>query len=521
MTYSVTDAGGKTAAATRLVNVVANVAPVITVLGDNPVSIGQGTVYTDAGATADDAEDGTLTASIETTNPVDPATPGEYAVTYSVTDSGGKTATAGRLVNVVANVAPVITVVGDNPVSIDEGDVYTDAGATAEDSEDGTLTASIETSNPVNTATPGEYTVTYSVTDSGGKTATVTRVVNVAATTATNVAPVITLAGANPLSIEAGSTYTEPGFTATDPEDGDLAAMVVTDSNVNAAEPGTYTITYLVEDSGGRSASVTRTVEVTSSARLSNMSTRGRAGSGDDVMIGGLILTGTEPTQVMFRGRGPSLEALLPGVDVLTNPRIVLFTQAGAQIASNDDWADDTAAGLIPPELGVEFADEAVLVRTLEPGAYTVHLSGSTGGTGVGIIEAFELNADGASLLNLSTRSSVGTDDRVLIGGLIIEGTHELGVTVRARGLSIGDVDPSLTDLLEDPVLELWQGQTLVASNDNWESDSMRLQIPANLEPGYPEEAALYRRLAPGGYTVIVRGVAQTSGIGIVEVFRD
>jgi hypothetical protein len=156
----------------------ANTAPTITVLGDNPATIEAGDTYTDAGATASDAQDGDLTSGISVDNPVDATTPGTYTVTYTVTDSGGLTATATRTVNVVeANTAPTITVLGDNPVNLTTGDSYTDAGATAADAQDGDLTSVIAVDNPVDTSAAGTYTVTYTVTDSGGLSASATRTV--------------------------------------------------------------------------------------------------------------------------------------------------------------------------------------------------------------------------------------------------------------------------------------------------------------------------------------------------------
>lgn len=264
VTYTVTDSGGATAIATRTVNVGANAAPTITVLGNNPESVGEGNVYLDAGATASDVEDddATLTAAIVTDNPVDTSIPGAYTVTYTVTDSGGKMATATRTVNVVANAPPVITVIGNDPESVIEGGIYVDAGATASDVEDddATLTAAIVTDNPVDTSIPGAYTVTYTVTDSGGETAIATRIVNVVA----NAPPTITVLGNNPESVGEGDVYTDAGATASDAEDDDavLTAAIITDNPVDTNIPGAYTVTYTVTDSGGKIATATRTVDV-------------------------------------------------------------------------------------------------------------------------------------------------------------------------------------------------------------------------------------------------------------------
>ena len=188
--------------------------PVITLLGSSPIDVEAGTAYIDAGATAWDAFEGDLTASIVTTNPVDTSTLGTYTVRYNVSDSSGNAATeVTRIVNVVDTTAPVITLLGSTPIDVEAGTVYVDAGASAVDSFEGDLTGSIFVVNPVNTALLGTYTVTYTVSDSSGNAATpVTRIVNVVDTTA----PVITLLGSTPVTVEAGSAYLDAGATATD-----------------------------------------------------------------------------------------------------------------------------------------------------------------------------------------------------------------------------------------------------------------------------------------------------------------
>ena len=160
--------------------------PVISIIGSASIRITEGDTYTDAGATATDDVSGDLTSSIVTTNPVDTSTPGTYTVTYTVTDAAGNTTTVGRIVTVLAappadTTPPVISITGSASITITEGDNYTDAGATATDDVSGDLTSSIVTTNPVDTSTPGTYTVTYTVTDAAGNTTTVGRIVNVLA----------------------------------------------------------------------------------------------------------------------------------------------------------------------------------------------------------------------------------------------------------------------------------------------------------------------------------------------------
>ena len=266
VTYNVDDAAGNAATqVSRTVNVTADVTvPVITLLGDATVSLELGSSYTDAGATAVDNIDGTITSNIATVNTVDVNTVGTYSVTYDVSDQAGNTATqVTRTVNITADVTvPVITLLGDATVSLELGSSYTDAGATAVDNIDGTITSSIVTVNPVNVNAVGTYTVTYNVDDAAGNAATqVSRTVNV---TADVTVPVITLLGDATVSLELGSTYTDAGATATDNIDGTITSSIVTVNTVDVDTVGTYSVTYNVSDAAGNSATqVTRTVTIT------------------------------------------------------------------------------------------------------------------------------------------------------------------------------------------------------------------------------------------------------------------
>ena len=179
VTYTVSDTAGNQATAVRTVIVEDSTLPSITLIGPNTVTVEAGSSYSDAGATATDSYDGDLTSSIATNNNVDSNTVGSYTVTYTVSDSSGNTATASRTVNVVDTTAPVITISGANPVDVDLGTTYNDAGASATDVNDGDLTSSITVSSNVDTNTVGTYTVTYTVSDAAGNQATETRTVNV------------------------------------------------------------------------------------------------------------------------------------------------------------------------------------------------------------------------------------------------------------------------------------------------------------------------------------------------------
>lgn len=165
------------------------IAPVITLLGENPINVYINSTYTDAGATASDNVDGDISAYIVTTGTVNTSTIGTYTLTYNVSDKAGNDATpVTRTVNVIALpdgpdiTAPIITLLGENPVNVTVGNTYTDAGATASDNIDGDITSEIVLSGTVNTNVIGTYTLTYNVSDNAGNPATpVTRTVNVIA----------------------------------------------------------------------------------------------------------------------------------------------------------------------------------------------------------------------------------------------------------------------------------------------------------------------------------------------------
>ena len=265
VTYDVTDSSGNAAVqVTRTVNVVDTTVPVISLVGANPQTIEAGSPYVELGATALDNYDGDISGSIVIdASGVDTSTLGSYVVTYDVTDSSGNAAvTVTRTVDVVDTTVPVISLVGANPQTIEAGSPYVELGATALDNYDGDLTVSIVIdSSAVDTSTLGSYSVTYDVTDSSGNAAVqVTRTVNVVDTTV----PVISLVGANPQTIEAGSPYVELGATALDNYDGDISGSIVIDaSGVDTSTLGSYVVTYDVTDSSGNAAvQVTRTVDV-------------------------------------------------------------------------------------------------------------------------------------------------------------------------------------------------------------------------------------------------------------------
>ena len=167
--------------------------------------------------------------------------------------------------------------------------------------------------------------------------------------------------------------------------------------------------------------------------RLENICTRGPVGTGDEVMIGGVIIEGSKWRNVLIRARCPSLaDAGVPGS--LADPFLQLFTN-GQLVRQNDSWADDVRAVEIPLALRPTRSEEAALVLYLPP-AGTRRLCRVRGGTtGVGMVEIFNLDTDAATRLgNISTRGLVEAGDSVMIGGVIVCGEGTRRVTFRPRG---------------------------------------------------------------------------------------
>jgi hypothetical protein len=256
-----------------------------------------------------------------------------------------------------------------------------------------------------------------------------------------------------------------------------------------------------------------------------NISTRANVGTGDNALIGGFIITGADPIQVVLRAIGPSLS--ISGVTgVLADPTLELHDSAGALIASNDNWHDNSAEDqmvLTDNNLAPTDDLESALVKTLDPGAYTVIVRGVADTTGVGLVEAYDIDtsATDSKLANISTRGFVETGENVMIGGFILGGGGGGLSEVIVRGIGPSLADFGVTDALADPLLELHNSDgDLIDSNDNWmDNPNMQTISDKGLAPSDPNEAALYEILPAGLYTAILSGVGETTGTGLVETY--
>ena len=248
---------------------------------------------------------------------------------------------------------------------------------------------------------------------------------------------------------------------------------------------------------------------------LANISTRLRVETGDNVLIGGFIITGTQPKKVILRAIGPSL----PFGGKLENPVLELHGPNGL-IEMNDNWISSpnrqaiSDTNIAPPD-----DLESAIVQSLPANntGYTAIVRGHNDGTGIGVVEAYDLDATVDSrLANISTRGLVQTGDNVLIAGTIVVGTSPQKVIIRALGPSV-----SVPGKMADPTLELRnQNGDLMEANDNWvESPNKQAIMDSGIPPSDDRESAIVETLVPSGYTAIVRGSNNSTGIAVVEVY--
>lgn len=252
--------------------------------------------------------------------------------------------------------------------------------------------------------------------------------------------------------------------------------------------------------------------------QLANISTRANIGTGDNILIGGFVIHSAQPAKkVIIRALGPSLN--LP--NHLADPTLELYDEHGTLLAKNDDWRSSQQQVLdsgIPPSSDLESA----IVASLKDGSYTAQVRGINGGTGVGVIEVYDLDpfpsSDVFRLVNLSTRGLIGRDDNVLIGGLIVRGNNGQHLIIRAIGPDL--IAVGLPGALPDPTLELRdESGTLLASNDDWREAQEQEIEATHLAPNDNRDSAIVTSLAPGFYTAIVRGKGTATGLGIVEYY--
>jgi acid phosphatase len=273
----------------------------------------------------------------------------------------------------------------------------------------------------------------------------------------------------------------------------------------------------------GASSNTPPVTDIFFSGTLVNSSTRLRTGRGNDVMIGGFIIRGSSKKKVMLRGLGPSIQSNgtpLPGA--LQDPVLELHQSDGAVLMTNDNWKDTQRSDIQASGLAPSDDREAAISISLDPGNYTVVLSGKNDTTGLGLVEAYDIEqATSAKLLNISTRGRVQTGDDVMIGGIIIGGPDPARVIFRGAGPSISRGGVPASETLADPTLELHnENGATIGFNDNWKDQQQTEIFNSGLAPSDDREAAIIGNFTPGQYTAILRGRNDTGGIGLVEAYK-
>jgi hypothetical protein len=248
-----------------------------------------------------------------------------------------------------------------------------------------------------------------------------------------------------------------------------------------------------------------------------------RVGVGNNVGIGGFIITGSVPKQVILRAIGQSLTRY-GIVDVLADPVLELHGPGSFATVTNDNWRDTQEQAIqdtgIPPTNDLESA----IVATLNPGAYTAIVRGKNNTSGVALIEVYDLDDVATSrLANLSTRAFVSTGDNIVIAGFLLSaGGASDRVVARGIGPSLAPGTLPASVVLADPTLELRDTNgSLIVSNNDWQDNAAQAAeiTAANLAPVNSLEAAIAATLPPGLYTALLAGLNNGTGIGLVEVY--
>jgi len=370
-------------------------------------------------------------------------------------------------------------------------------------------TVPIITSSPTATLTPGQfftYTITADANGTFGYIGTDGLVHQGPTPTCAGLPADLCFDGINKISGTFNPPFGHDGGSGRIPS---LAGGIVTNVQLFATDPsgtGTFPLVGFINAAG--------TVQI---------STRLTVGTGNNVLIGGFIITGTGTTRALIRAIGPSLTSV--GVpNALQDPTLELRDRAGSLLGSNDNWRDSQSYPIeftgIPPTNNLESA----ILAFLSPGNYTAIVSGKNNTTGNALVEVYDLDIaaflplGNARLANISTRGFADTGDNVIIGGFFIRPqapATSTRVIVRAMGPSL-----PVPGALGDPTLELRDGNGgLIDANDNWRSDHEAEIIATTIPPSNDLESAIVRDLTPGRYTAIVRGQANTTGVALVEVY--
>jgi len=277
-------------------------------------------------------------------------------------------------------------------------------------------------------------------------------------------------------------------------------------------------------------------------AKLANISSRAYCGTNNNVTIGGYVISGSSPKQVLIRAVGPSLTKQgIAQSDVLLDPTLELHdaNHGNTIVASNDNWGDAgaTAITAMAKQLGAAALDStdtksSALLVTLNPGVYSFVVGGKAGTSGIVLLEVYDTEASAvdARFMNIASRAFCRTGDSVTIGGFVIAGTTDKQVLLRAVGPTLTTLGIGQSEVLLDPVIELHDashGNGVIGTNDNWGENTNASVIVSTgarigavpFAAGDAKSSALLLTLHPGVYSFIASGKSSTSGIVLVEIY--
>lgn len=253
--------------------------------------------------------------------------------------------------------------------------------------------------------------------------------------------------------------------------------------------------------------------------RLVNLSTRLEVGSGDRVAIAGFVIQGDRDKPIVVRALGPTLGSF--GVsNPLSRPKLRILNADGVEVTRGRTRAEGSDLGLYVRSLSPPDEQEPACATLLSTRAFTAIVESADGSSGVALLEVYDTDVGTTSRpVNLSTRGIVGRGDAAMIAGFVVGGPTPKRLLIRALGPTLAGF--GVSGALADPVIELRNSAGgIVATNDNWRA-SQQAEIAATpFAPANDAEPAIVATLAPGSYTAIVRGVGDTTGVGLVEVYE-
>jgi hypothetical protein len=269
---------------------------------------------------------------------------------------------------------------------------------------------------------------------------------------------------------------------------------------------------------------------LTPRARIVNLSSRAVAASGEDALIAGVVVADTGGKRYVSRAIGPALAAF-GATGTLPDPQLTVFSSSGTELFRNSAWERGPDAAELPGYFKSVGAFplpagslDAALATELKAGAYTLQIASAGNRSGLALAELYELDTNGRTV-NLSTRARVRADDGAIIGGFVVQGPAYKRMLLRAVGPTLAAF--GLTGALRDPVLTVYSGQTVVATNDRWEAAENAAAIATATKNagafalgGGSEDAALLITLPPGAYTVEVKGKNNTEGVALLEIYE-